>query len=152
MARVRFPDKDNLVSAWIPVIVSNTKKNKDEVHLDIDEHVFCIMLGNGLEKGWVVGSFWDDKNKPPIGNHDIRHTTYEDGTIIEYDRKLNRLLIDCTKSGGKVEIIAPSGVHVTADVHITGNLNVSGKIQAGDNIESTKSIIDAAGNTNHHSH
>ena len=35
MARIQFPDKDDLVSAWLPVAVSNSKKNRDECHLDI---------------------------------------------------------------------------------------------------------------------
>ena len=87
MARVGFPDKDNLVSAWLPVGVSNTKKNKDEFHLDVGEHVFCVMLGNGLEAGVVLCSIWDDKNKPPLGDHDVRRTEFEDGTLIFVDRK-----------------------------------------------------------------
>ena len=28
MARIEFPDKEDLVSAWLPVAVSNTKKIK----------------------------------------------------------------------------------------------------------------------------
>lgn len=87
MARVRFPDKDNMISAWLPVAVPNSRKNKDECHLDIDEHVYCNMLGNGLEAGVVLCSIWDDKNTPPVGDQDIRHTTFEDGTTIFQDRK-----------------------------------------------------------------
>lgn len=70
MARIRFPDKDSLVSFWLPVLVLNSKRNKQEAHLDIDEHVACIMLGNGLEAGIVLGAIWDDKNLPPCQNHD----------------------------------------------------------------------------------
>ena len=70
MARITFPDKDNLVSHWLPVLVWNSKKNKHECHLDIDEHVACLMLGNGLELGIVLGAVWDDKNLPPCQNHD----------------------------------------------------------------------------------
>jgi phage baseplate assembly protein V len=122
MARVRFPDKDNLVSAWIPVIVPNTKKNKDEFHLDIDEHVACVMLGNGLEKGFVLGSFWDDKNRPPWGVQDARCTEFEDGTIVEYNRKKHKLLIDCSASNGKIIIRAPRGIHIEADICLHGLL------------------------------
>ena len=87
MARIRFPDKDNMVSAWLPVGVANTKKNKDECPLDIDEHVFCIMLGNGLEAGIVLCAIYDDKNPPPLGDPDVRRTQFEDGTVQFVDRK-----------------------------------------------------------------
>ena len=42
MAQIQFPDKDNLVSAWIPVAIPNNFKKRDEVHLDIGEHVFAV--------------------------------------------------------------------------------------------------------------
>ena len=76
-----------MVSAWLPVAVPNSRKNKDEFHLDIGEHVYCNMLGNGLEAGVVLCSIWDDKNQPPVGDQDIRHTTFDDGTTVFQDRK-----------------------------------------------------------------
>ena len=87
MARVRFPDKGDMVSGWLPVTVPNTKRNKDERPLDVDEHVFCVMMGNGLEAGAILGAVYDDTNKPPIGDQDVRATTYADGTRIKVDRK-----------------------------------------------------------------
>ena len=74
MARIQFPDKGDLVSAWLPVAVLNSKKNHDECHLDVGEHVYCNMMGNGLESGVVLCAVYDDKNKPPEGNQDIRKT------------------------------------------------------------------------------
>jgi phage baseplate assembly protein V len=146
MARVRFLDKDNLVSAWLPVGIPNSQRNKDEFHLDVNEHVFCVMQGNGLEAGTVICAIWDDKNKPPLGDPDIRRTEFEDGTIAQYDRKEHRLIIDCSQSAGRIEIIAPSGIAIKSNVSIDGNLSVAGNVTAGGN------IIDGGGNTNHHSH
>ena len=87
LVRVRFPDKNNLVSGWLQLLCWNTKENKDEINLDIDEHVACLMAGNGIERGVVLGAVWDEKNAPPVGDQDIRVTTYEDGTTIQVDRK-----------------------------------------------------------------
>ena len=101
MARIRFADKDNLVSDWLPVAIPNTKKNKDEFPLDVDEHVFCMFLGNGLETGIVLCSIYDDKNRPLMKDQDIRVTTFDDGTEISYDRKKHLLKIDVK---GNVEI------------------------------------------------
>ena len=111
MARIEFPDKGNLVSAWLPVAVSNSKKNKDECHLDIGEHVFCSMMGNGLEAGVVLCSIYDDTNKPPTGDTDTRKVTFEDGTEISYDRKNNEMKINCK---GNIEIHAEGNIKITA--------------------------------------
>ena len=112
MARIQFPDKDDLVSAWLPVAVSNSKKNRDECHLDIGEHVFCSMMGNGLEAGVVLCSIYDDTNKPPAGDADTRKVTFEDGTEILYDRKNKFLKVDCE---GDIEIHAKGDITITAE-------------------------------------
>lgn len=111
MARIQFPDKDNLVSAWIPVAIPNSLKNRDEVHLDVGEHVFCCMLGNGLESGVVLCSVYDDKNKPPVHEQDIRVVTFGDDTRILYDRAKHLLKIDCV---GDIEIHANNHIKLTA--------------------------------------
>lgn len=89
MARVIFPDKGNLVSGWLPVSVRNSKKNHDEHHLDINEHVACIFNDNGIEEGIIISALYDDKNPPPESDSDIRKILFEDGSVITYDRKSN---------------------------------------------------------------
>lgn len=112
MARIQFPDKDDLVSAWIPVAIPNSLKNHDERHLDIGEHVYCNMMGNGLECGVVLCSIYDDKNKPVLHDQDIRAVTFEDGTEISYDRKNHKLKVECA---GDIEIHAKGQINVKAD-------------------------------------
>ena len=125
MARVQFPDKDDLVSTWWPVAVWNSKQNKLEKHFDIGEHVFCIALGNGLEHGIVLCSFWDDKNFPPCQNHD--RVCYEfasdDGSkahlLIDRKQKIMQL-VDFYGSFLKFEnknIVIQSAHHVHINPH-----------------------------------
>jgi phage baseplate assembly protein gpV len=112
MARVRFPDKSNLVSAWIPVAVQNSKKNKDEIHLDIGEHVYCNMLGNGMEVGVVLCSIWDGKNQPSLGDPDVRRTEFEDGTALFVDRKNH--VVEIKDSFGSVIRMADGDITIKA--------------------------------------
>ena len=112
MARIEFPDKDNLVSAWLPVAVRNSKKNHDEHHFDIGEHVFCSMMGNGLESGVVLCAIYDDKNAPPGKDGDTRKTTFDDGSEIIYDRKNHKMTINCV---GDIEINAKGNITVKAE-------------------------------------
>ena len=122
MARIQFPDKENLVLSWLPVVIPNSKKNHDELHLDIKEHVVCLMLGNGLEAGVVIGAVYDDENKPPTGDQDTRKITFNDGTEISYDRKNHKLVISCV---GDIEIITPGNINVTSGSNIT---NIAARI------------------------
>lgn len=132
MARIQFPDKGGLVSAWIPVAVSNSKKNRDEYHLDVGEHVYCNMMGNGLENGVVLCAVYDDKNKPPEGNEDIRKTTYDDGTQILYDRKNKLLKIECE---GDIEIHAKGHIKLFSDDDIETHTDKGTVINASQGIE-----------------
>ena len=130
MARVNFPDL-GLTSYWLPGIVSNTLKNHDETHVDIGEHVACMMSGQGAEMGVVLGAFYDDKNKPVVKDTDIRAVTFEDGTKITYDRKNHQLTIDSPEtvyvSASKTFITSPE-VFINGDVLIDGDLSaLSGK-------------------------
>ena len=111
MARIKFPDKGDLVSAWLPVAVPNSLKNHDELHLDVGEHVYCSMMGNGLESGVVLCATYDDKNKPPVAEQDKRAVTFEDGTKITYDRAEHLLKVECV---GDIEIHAKGKIKLTA--------------------------------------
>ena len=115
MAQIHFPDKDDLVSAWLPVAVQNSLKNHDERHLDVGEHVYCNMMGNGLEAGVVICSIYDDKNKPVVHEGDTRAVTFEDGTKISYDRKNHVLKVECE---GDIEIHAKGQINITAGGNI----------------------------------
>ena len=112
MAKIKFPDKDDLISGWLPVAVRNSLKNHDENHLDIDEHVFCIMQGNGIESGCVICAIYDEKNKPPVHEQDKRAITFDDDTTIIYDRKEHKLIINCV---GDIEVHADKNIKFTAE-------------------------------------
>ena len=86
MARVIFPELDNLVSGWLPVISEHTRrdffkdgkehvcichhsggaivKHHDELYLETGEHVACIMSGSGTESGVILGCIYDEGNRP----------------------------------------------------------------------------------------
>ena len=120
MAKVNFPEK-NIVSSWLPVIVPNSKENHDELHLDLQEHVACIMLGTGLETGFILGSVYDDKNKPVIHDKDVRMVKFSDDTTILYDRRNHKMQIDVH---GDIEISATGNIRLQASEFQANNLHV----------------------------
>ena len=116
LARVRFPDKDNLVSGWLQILVWNTLKNKDEINYDPGEHVACMMAGNGIERGVVLGAVWDGKNAPPVGDPDVRATTYEDGTFVQVDRKKH--IVEVKDHYGSYIKFADGNIYIRAAANV----------------------------------
>lgn len=57
--RVLFDDKDNLVSAELPIM-----ENVDLDKLNIGDQVLCIFLPNGIQQGFCFGKFYSEINLP----------------------------------------------------------------------------------------
>ena len=121
-ARVYFPELD-ILSHWLSLIVPNSLENHDELHLDTNEHVACLMLGNGIEAGFILGAFYDAKNLPVEGNAEVRAVNFKDGTRIIYDRENHKLQVDCE---GDIEITAKGNITLTSAKNIT--IKASGNI------------------------
>lgn len=120
-ARVRFPDMDDLVSGWLPVGTRNTKENFYEAGLDIDEHVFCLLLGNGTEEGIILCSLYDDTNPPLKKDLNEQRIKFKDETEIFYNRETNELKA-INKTGsyiymreGEIEIHGVESIKLTDD-------------------------------------
>ena len=64
-ARVVFEDA-NLKSYDLPIMVKQTKDNKDYWVPDIDEPVICIFLPSGIGSGLILGAYYNQKDKPPV--------------------------------------------------------------------------------------
>lgn len=111
--RATFPDKDNLVSGDLAVVVSNTLKNKDYAMPDVNEYVVCLMLPNGLNAGFCLGAIYSDADKPANTNSNIRQTIFEDGTKIEYNRKNHELNIDVK---GDINIVASGNIKINGAI------------------------------------
>lgn len=115
-ARVMFPDKDQLVSGWLQLVVPNTLENKDEVNLDVGERVACLMMGNGIEHGVVLGAVWDDKNTPPVGDPDIRTTAFKDGATVTVDRE--RHVMEIKDHYGSYIRLADGNIYIKAAANV----------------------------------
>jgi len=110
--RVAFADKSGVVSHALPVVVPGSLKNKHYNLPDVDEDVVCLFLPNGMQRGFVLGSFYNVNNQPPVSSADKDHVTFSDGTVMEYDRASKTLTVNAV---GTVNITGVSG-----DVTING--------------------------------
>lgn len=102
-ARVCFQDKDNLISANLPVLTTCAYKNKSYSLPDVGESVVCLFATNDEDggSGFIIGSRFHDKSQPVESSQDISRLDFGDGTFIRYDRKTHELKIKCV---GKIFI------------------------------------------------
>lgn len=120
--RVVFEDKDNLVSGDLPIIVPYSAKAKAYRLPEVSESVLCVFLGNGLQNGFCLGSFYTDEDMPPVSNKDQIGTWFEDGSYVSFD-----------KTSKTLHIKAAGNVRIEGDLTVTGSIT-SESLQ-------TKSII-----------
>jgi phage baseplate assembly protein V len=134
--RAQIPDLDGMVTYWMPVLTPKAGKDKVYNLPDIGEEVLLAFLDNGVEQGFCLGSIYNFQDKPPVSSGDKFHITFKDGTVLEYDRHSHIL----------TAFVAGTAVITADSITVHGDLTVNG------NITATGAIIDAGGNTNHHSH
>lgn len=97
-ARVTFGDKDDNVSAELPVLTQGSSKDKVYWLPSVDDVVVCLFASNDEESGtgWILGTRFNDVDKTPENtNKDTRKTQYEDGTFIQYNKSTHTLEINC---------------------------------------------------------
>ncbi len=96
-ARVTFEDKDEVVSAELPILTTYASKN-NLYHLpDIGETVYCIFEDNDAQEGdgVIIGSIYNDENSPKISSLDKWRVDFDGGSFIEFDRSTGNLEISC---------------------------------------------------------
>ena len=141
-ARVKFADLDNLVTQWLPVAHLKTKEDKTIFTLDEGEHVACLMDAV-MEDGCIVGAIYSEVDVPPVSSPDKFRVQFKDGGSFEYDRLSGAMAVVAI---GPVTVTAPNVTLQSPQVTCAGNLTVQG------NVSVDGTVMDAAGNSNHHSH
>lgn len=111
--RVVFPDRDDLVSAELPVLISGGWGKGNAFPL-VGESVLCLFLGNGLQAGYCLGIFYGDEDVVP-GTNDQRGVWFEDGSYVYYDR-----------AAGCLVVKAATGVKIEGDLVVTGTITHGG--------------------------
>lgn len=104
--RVTFPDKDDMVSAELPIVVVGSHGTKGYWVPEVDTQVLCCFLpnpsGRGMNDGFVIGGFYSTEDPPEETDPKVRCIKLPDGCYIKFD------------GAGNIEI------------HATGNLTLTG--------------------------
>lgn len=132
--RVQFPDLDDLVSDWLPVLQEFCVGNQAYRLPDLDNQVACLMDAN-YEAGIVLGAIYSDADPPPVTDANLYHIRFKDGTVIEYDRAGHMLTANVL---GDIEITATGSITSTSptwthngDLVVNGDIQASGEVSDG---------------------
>ena len=109
-ARVLFPDREGLVSPWMPLVVAWAQLNRAYRMPDMGEQVACFMDDN-MESGCIVGSIYGGSETPPEESGDVTAVHFGDGTIVRHDRAAKTLAVFCS---GTVSIAAEQLITLSA--------------------------------------
>lgn len=157
--RVRLDDRDGIESYWLNVPQRNSQGTKRRPLMpEIGEQVAVLLDGDGVG-GVCLGGIYSTAEPPPVVDQDTDYVRYSDGTVVSYDRvagvmtldSVGELKVKCSRNitleaGLPVTVKAPAATLEIPQVTLKGNLQVDG------NIAATGTVLDAGGNSNHHSH
>ncbi|MGG3448625.1 phage baseplate assembly protein V [Domibacillus aminovorans] len=115
-AKVFFDDK-NMVSPELPILTRGSQGVKDYWMPEVGEQVVCAFLENTSKGGFIMGSFFNEVDRPPIDSDKKQHLQFPDGTYIEYDQDTHTLTVDVQ---GDITIKTAVAVHVEGDVIAEG--------------------------------
>ena len=87
--RVTFPDKDDMVSAELPIVVVGSHGTKGYWVPEVDTQVLCCFLpnpsGRGMNDGFVLGGFYSTEDPPEESDPKVRCIKLPDGCYIKFD-------------------------------------------------------------------
>ena len=88
-AKVTFPDKDDMVSDDLPIVLIGSHATKQYWLPEVDTQVLCCFLpnpsGHGMNQGFVLGGFYSTADPPEESDPKVRCIKVPDGSYIRFD-------------------------------------------------------------------
>lgn len=114
-ARLRVRSGD-LLSGWLPWITTRAGGDSTWWAPEVGEQVLLLSPSGDPAQGVVLGAVYQDSHPPPAAAKSVHRTTYDDGTVVEYDRAASRLAVSCV---GEITIETGADITVTSAAKIT---------------------------------
>jgi phage baseplate assembly protein V len=140
--RVAFPDRDQMTSWWLPVVMPKTQTDKAYWLPDVGEQVVC-MMDERDEDGAVLGAIYSEIDTTPVQSPDKVHWSFKDGSSIEYDRAAHSLncslpnaTVTIAANGATIAIDGSGNVLITSggQILLGGHSAIKGVARLGDSV------------------
>ncbi|MBE3791306.1 phage baseplate assembly protein V [Vibrio parahaemolyticus] len=130
--KVTLPGFGDLPTDWLTCITRRTLGVRTSFNYKVNEKVLCLFLPFGdMSTGFVLGSFYDDKNLPAQTNPDVFSIEWEDGTVLSYDQSSSTGSLKI-KGGTPALTVSPDGVTIEAKTSIIGATSITGTLDVSD--------------------
>lgn len=122
---------DGASTDWVPWMTARAANDRVWRAPEVGEQVVLLSPGEPSQ-GVILGSIFQTAHPANGNSQDVERTTYQDGTVVEYDRAAHQLLVDASASSGTVLVkcstaTVQAATSVTLDTpatHCTGKLTV----------------------------
>ena len=135
-----------LLTTWLPVVVSRAGKNQSWDPLEEGEQVLVFSPDGDLAQGWVCGAGYSQNHPAPSDKASSKKYNFADGASIEYDRQAHHFNINLP-AGATVNLSATGGITFTGDLTVNGNIQATGDVA-----DKTRSMADDRTIFNNHTH
>ncbi|AYO18091.1 phage baseplate assembly protein V [Vibrio owensii] len=130
--KVTLPGFSDLPTDWLTCITKRTLGVRTSFNYKVNEKVLCLFLPFGdMSTGFVLGSFYDDKNLPAQTNPDVFSIEWEDGTVLSYDQGSSTGSLKI-KGGTPALTVSPEGITIEAKTSIIGATSITGTLDVSD--------------------
>lgn len=135
-ARARCRVKSGpLLTGWLRFFVGragSVRRNSDPTP---GEQCLIISPSGEMATGFVLVGINSDQFPTPTENPHLDSSTYADGTWMGYDMGSKEMTVIMTE-GGRITVLAPAGVELTAPsgVTITGNVDITGTVTVSEDV------------------
>ncbi len=142
--KVTLPGFSDMPTDWLTCLTARTLGVHTSFNYKVNEKVLCLFLPFGdMSTGFVLGSFYDDKNLPTQTSPDVFSIEWEDGTVLSYDQGSSTGSLKI-KGGTPALTVSPEGVTIEGKTSIIGATSITGTLDVTDAVK-LLSILDVMG-------
>lgn len=137
-ATVQLPEYENQITEGLQILSPITFGNKITSIPKVNTPVFCIFLGDGTERGFIIGSYFSEKNvsnsqedEYKIDFQGASLTIKEDGNI---ELKGTLTKIDS-------EVLITGDTTIEKSITVSNNATINGSMKAEKGFETNKATL-----------
>ena len=127
----------DVLTAWRPWLTHRAGPDSTWWAPEVGEQVLLLSPSGDLSMAIVLPAIYQDAFLPPAASEDVRHTTFSDGAVIEYNRATHHLKA-VLPAGATTELVSDGGLSIVGDVSVEGSINATVDITAEGEVSDTE--------------
>lgn len=137
--RVKFKDEDGEISYWCSILVPKAHSDQFYWLPDIGDLVICIFLPWDIEKGYVVGCIYNEKDQiPPEATLNTMVMKDSSGNMLLMDRSVKEIV-------GKTKTF-----RIVGDLVVHGEIISQGNMKSNESVIAQNEVVDELGSLTYH--